>query len=366
MFLIFLFIYLLAIVSAFFNFGAKIVTFIGFLTLAYFAGTMDPMHSFDTAVYMQMYGMPPMTKIFESGYMYVSYVAGMNGISYVTFRIAVYYLAYLLFFVFIVRFSKRPNIFFLIYAIVPFVDDATQVRNFVMYSLVLTGLTFLVEKKLWRIVVSCVLIFLSTKFQTTGYIYFLCILMILIPMEKLKKLADVVVKFIIVASILIVISNQSTFIANQVGRLAALSDRTGISDALSTYASGGSSRYTLAVIFSYIILYLIISIINKRDKFIDESEKAQILYSLFTVAAVAIPFTYLSDSFSRILRNAMIIGIIIFVDFIVRHKNDLKKEYLLMIIMFISSMALLMYGDGYFNSAYGFMGQFIPYIFQLK
>lgn len=343
------------------KFFKRLLTLTGILILAWFAGTVSVDHSFDTGTYSGAYILNPDTAIFEPGYLNLTYWFYSHGFTYQQFRIITYFLFYLIFYFIIIHFSNNPNFFLFVYAFFPFLNDAIQVRNFFMLMFAGLSLIALEKKTFFRFSIAVLLIYISSQFQTTGAMFYLLILLRAIPFEQVFKNAPRIIVLIAIFSGLLWITGSINLVTRYFSNLSLLSDRDGISNALTVYSSGTVNRYSLTIIFSYLlILFIAQSTLSELIEKHELTSKYEVLYLMTLLGAIGIPAMFSSFAFERILRNSIIFGILIITD--LKINKGLKKGMGVRYVLFGVALLLGIYAKGYLNNSEGMMGSYTLYM----
>ncbi|WP_334427475.1 MULTISPECIES: hypothetical protein [unclassified Levilactobacillus] len=156
---------------------SKLVGLFGILILGYLAGSADPATTSDYDTYQMVYSNSNNGLYFERGYSYLSSFFFNRGWSYLDFRVLFCILASIILYIGVVRFTSNVAIFVFLYGITAFFIDATQVRNFMMVSLVILGSSFLIRLNLKNCMISVFFILLAAEFQSIGYVFLLIVLL---------------------------------------------------------------------------------------------------------------------------------------------------------------------------------------------
>lgn len=339
----------------------KTASFISACGMAWTAGIMPTNYSFDTAVYEKYYPFSPQTKIFEQGYMHISYFMYNHGIDYTTFRIILYAIAYLILFVLVIKVTPKPALFFLLYGFVSFLSDATQVRNFCMLVLVMLAFIILNKVTPLRLIISGISLILAVSFQTTGLIYVVAILVYVFKLGQKpgSKLVSIYFGSMLVLAVFFIVFGNTQILSPILNRFIQMSGRSYVDQAVMTYSTGGYSRYTLLYAASYAIAFMVIHYLKKR---VGQGNNwyYDAMYILFLVGVIGMPLTIVSSGFERILRNSLVIFIILITRIPSYYwKKDAEN---FVIIGSLATFALCMYGAGYFTNDPLYMGYYFKYM----
>lgn len=332
--------------------------------MAWIAGTLPTNYSFDTATYQMYYPFPPDTHIFEQGYMHLSYFFYTHGMDYLGFRLIIFFIAYLFFYLVILRVTEKPSAFFLLYGIVIFLNDATQVRNFLMFVMVLLAYAIMNTMTMTRFVIGISLLLIATSFQITGILYIFGILFFILKdsMKTKKRLNNIYFTSIFISTLIVVASSKFSVLSTILIKISSISNRANIDQATSVYSNGSFSRYTLAYVLSYLIAFLLIQWLRNRYGKQLENEKYQgLFYVVMLIGLIGMPFTLMSSGFERILRNSLIAFILLMNSI---HVKNIKVTDRYIYFLGYSAVCLLcMYGAGLFNMNDPlYMGYYVKYV----
>lgn len=350
--------------SAFSGYFQKGSSLLAACVMAWIAGTLEPNYSFDTAAYEMYYSFSPQTHVFEQGYMHLSYFFYTHGMEYSSFRLLTFFVAYIVFYAIVVRVTDRPAQFFLIYGLVIFLNDATQVRNFFMFVTVLLAYMVLKETTPARVLLAIGLLLLAVSFQTTALMYIVGMLLFVFIKNRQfgKRFVEIYFAFIALFSIAFIISGKSSVMSSLVSKLNVVSNRSNVGQAVTAYSAGGFSRYTITYVISFVIAFALIYLIARNyEQIFHDNVYYHAMYILILVGLVGVPFTIMSSGFERILRNSLIVFILILTN--ITTAENIKK-YNLYFYLFGSLIVygLFMYGTGYFTNDPLYMGYYIKYM----
>lgn len=342
-----------------------LIPLIGFLSLAWIAGTMVSGFSFDTDAYELLYSLNPTSHRFEQGYMQLSYWSYTHGISYVDFRLYYFLIAFVIFFIGVSRFTKNRSLFLVMFSFFPFLNEASQVRNFMMYAWVLLGISFLIRKNVKNVMLSVIFITIGFSFQTTGIIFYLVVLLRFVPFEIIKKSTKILVPISMALGLLFFVSASSGLVARLLSFVASLSNRQDISEILAANSYGNRNvLQTLGVVVTYLIALFVIQIIVsiKYDDSVIKS-KIEILYLVVIIGLFFVPLIFVSFNFERILRNSINAAILSYTVYTMTKKDSMRGTIGL---LFSITILFGMISKGYFLNQEGKMGQYVPYILHIK
>ncbi|WP_204779376.1 EpsG family protein [Ligilactobacillus aviarius] len=346
--------------------NTKFIGLIGMLILGYLAGTANPVMTTDYAMYNQQYIISGITGnfYFEHGYSLLGAFFYHLGFNYTQFRTIFAFIIVVIMYIAVCRYTNNVALFVLIYGLVCFFNDATQIRNFMMISLVLLGISFLKEKKLRNIIIATLLILLSAQFQSSGYYFLLVVLVRLIPKNKLINGFKSIIFGELMLTAIVLILGKTRLI--KILSLVATPFSGGRENLLlkieNQYVYGISKGKTILI---GLLVILVIVISNKLIKPLKENDLAYILYCGIIVGMFAYPLVFVAIDYSRIIRNAFIFFILLSCLFINRKEmlNINTKNYYSSILNIFLVCLLCMFINYYVWGPW--YQQSIPYIAKL-
>lgn len=296
----------------------KVIGFLGFLVLAFLMGSADPRTTTDYPAYEYYYNYGGLTGnfYFEKGYSLISYFFYKCGFNYQTFRIIISFLGFLILFLGVKRFTNNIAFFSFVYGITLFFNDATQVRNFLMISLVIFALSFLVKNPQKKdYLICCLIIILSGEIHSLGFLFIIVPFLNMIDINKLKKYYNLII--IITATIIIF----SLMLRRQIVRIilwlvSYINTRQGLSYRILTKYSNNQlgSRNILIicgiVMVSVAILYIAFYLLN-NCYVTDLLMKSKIISCVLLLSLTTTPLLTVAIDYSRISRNTFLFFIIL-------------------------------------------------------
>lgn len=259
--------------------------------------------------------------IFEYGYNWISDIFLSHGIVFGTFRFFFLVAGLTILIIAIIRFKSNISLVLLGYVLSIFFIDQVQIRNTVMFSFVLLGISYLQKNTKLNILLAICLILIGASIQNTGYIYLL-IIPIFIFIEKkeninIRKNTPSYLNFLVLVSIIWgigeLIKPQLTLIISKFGSKSLVEGYI-----QSTTAKSSIQIYLLYVVFYVVYIslfwYLTSSYKNRQSEdVIDSNAFNSVLESvaLFHVI-VAIPLIIVNVNFNRLLRNDILFLLILY------------------------------------------------------
>ena len=333
----------------------KAIGVFGFVVLAYLVGVSDPKHNLDYGSYHSWFralpGMAPANYPFEKGYAYLSVWASKNGLSYATFRLLLCAVATLLLYIGVRRFTKNTALFAGIYGATVFFVDATQVRNYLMLTIALLAMSFLQQVDLKHVLIASILIVISAQFHSLGYIFFLAILLRLVPFDRLYRLSLPIAGIIIVAILGINIVGVRRIIKLVASLAGVFGDRANLVQKVSQQYGDGSVliRYVAVAVVSLAafllvwFLYRLVAISGDRALI----AKYQIIFSTVLVSVILLPTLSLADDYSRIPR-CIFLFVILAVCLYYENTDEIQLTRMRSLVTFLIVLVCFMNGFAHF------------------
>lgn len=305
-------IYLITVIADFFSFVKKrkevVLPVISFIVLAIMYAFI-PLDTtpLDTGVYQAYYDNPLWHSSFESGYVFYMSVFYRLGVDYWWFRFFVAITGFVLIYSALARFKTKKSLFICFYAIMPFIEDAIQLRNFLMFSLVFFAVSLLVVPSRIHFILSCGLILLSASFQTLGL--FFLIIPVCFLIRNHRKLIAVMLMFLTLAVFLFAIPTTRDLLAN--GLFNTVVSKFSRSDEISSYMTRmRAGKILIADVITHLFCYMYVRKIG--DQLISlnvlsdfEIRVTQVIQSSMLGIMFVIPFYFLAYNFDRVLKNSL-------------------------------------------------------------
>lgn len=365
----YLFILIIGIVFSFFGPKSKLLNFIITLLIVVviikLMGAVSAAHSFDTDAYQAMYSWAPSTHRFEQGYMFLTYFFYNRGYTYQQFRLLASLIFTVILYCGVRRFTVNTATFFSLFMIFPFFVEATQVRNFYMFAIVLLGVSFLPARHGSRIalIVGCLTIMFSSLFQVSGIIYVLVPLLMLVPSRILVIVADYLISIFSLLVVFIHYFLPTTFIAKILSIVTNLSGRSNVDSIVALYSQGSSFSWVVLYLLAFIGVYILVRVVCSTSE-MKNLLSTKALFCVFAIGILVIPALAGSADFERFLRNAITASLIIFSDFVWRRNSSLvNKIKIVPVVVVVMLMTTLAWK--YWNPGVNGRFQYIPYISQI-
>lgn len=350
--------------------NTKIIGFFGLMVLAYITGFANPLTTLDYGDYLNHYNIQGFeVSPFEKGYTLASSFFLKHGFDYTQFRIIISYIAFICIFIGICYFTNNVALFTGIYGVSFFFLDAIQIRNLIMFSILILGAGVLSINRKKNRILGLILIFISTQFHDLGYIFlFFFLILNFINMEKIEKYFNLYVGLSFSLGVILFAFNSTSLMTGILARLLShLSSRSASAEnMLLKYGRGNSISTIFIVWFTLILLYISLRfIINdiKSRKICVNDNKVKILFIGCMVSFMVSFLVVLAPDYLRLERIALYF-FIIFLCMIKDHiQLKTKVDYEKLIIIF----SLLLVSTYINNKIWGpEYWQSIPFLIGIK
>ncbi|WIE01243.1 EpsG family protein [Latilactobacillus curvatus] len=334
------------LIYQFFFKKSKLIGFLGLSILAYLGGTADPMTTTDYTMYSMQYTNAAHGNFyFERGYSELGLFLYNHGLDYAKARIVFFILSTIILYIGVSRFTKNIALFSALYGITVFFNDATQVRNYMTISLVILGLSFLINNTIKNNIIAICLIILSAQFQSIGYFFLIVVIFVWLGNRLPEELVKKSVYIFLLLTILLIIFVKFSGVAAVVSLLTKMASLVGgranlVSKISGQYANGASFNQILldsvATIFGVVTANVIL---NTQSNVSDRFVKVKILYMGVISSLIALPMLFLAIDYSRIQRNSFLFVLIIISIYFEKRRN-ITKNGIAIFVMTISTCIL--------------------------
>lgn len=206
-----------------------------------------------------------------------------------------------------------------LYVLSNFWIDAVQIRNTVMFALVLLGMSLWRTKSLTRMILLGIITILAYSQQSLGIFYILLIPVIILNDAGIltpKRLASIGGGLTILYLAAFTLFKNA--LINLAGKFVSIDYAT---SALNSFSSANRTVEMLIVFTTSIMMYLFALNVNKKVEIKKLPVQWSVMYASFQLQLLTIPLYLASTEFVRILRNEVILFIIL-LGFLV--KNNVK------------------------------------------
>ncbi|WP_328797571.1 EpsG family protein [Lactiplantibacillus plantarum] len=369
--MLFVFSELFQLIYQYFKRNSRIVGLAGMMVLGYLSGAVSLFHNSDYQTYEQIYE-NPMTQgnYFEHGYNIVSQYFYYHNWTYANFRMFICCVSFVILFLGVSRFTKNVALFSATYGVTIFFIDATQIRNLMMIALVTLGLSFLKKFNFKNLLIAGFLVWLSTEFQSLGYIYFLTLILVVIFETIFKSTQRTYIEFFFPLSLLAIliffiagISKLNSLLVKLAGVIGGRGNLIEKISGQYTYGVGGQKLFLimLATFLGLLVIYQIFVLCVKSSS-LEEFNKIRILYLAVVTSVMCLPLLFMAIDYSRLQRTSfifMMIGVAIFSEN--SHRNSRADRITTWILVLV---AVLIYGIVHNYTWGGLYTQTIPYLIQ--
>ncbi|WP_455387177.1 EpsG family protein [Lactiplantibacillus pentosus] len=350
----------------------KKTKFIGFLALmvfAFLAGDANLSTTLDYQVYMNHYNLLGWeTSPFEKGYTLLSSAVSHAGYTYAQFRMFFAVLALLILFMGLCLFTDKIALFAGIYGCTVFFNDATQIRNLMMISLVVLGAGLLAKEKYVFKILGVAVLLLSTQFHDLGFVFAVIIIPLsFLNMESIQRLYKYWIIGLYLLGAVFAFSSNVSIVQLFATLLTKFSSRSNSAENVLTNFGRGNSLST--IIMMWMTLFLLSILITELTRAClrtnVDREKVKILYIGSAISMVVAFFIVLAPDYSRISRNAFVFVLILLCvtleqkTIVFLTKQNLARLLLLVgVITLTTYINIQIWGPSFAES--------LPYLAQLK
>ncbi|MCV3324499.1 EpsG family protein [Pediococcus ethanolidurans] len=341
--------------------GAVGLSILAYLAINWGSNALD----YQTYSDIYYYDNQPGTYYFEKGYSMLGEFFLNHGFSYNDFRTLCIVLSLVVLFIAVNRFTKNIAFFTFFFGITAFFSDTTQIRNFMMISLVLLAFSFLINVTTKNILISVMVIILSAQFQSLGYIFLIAVGIRCLP---LKRIADrpfetlgimllfMLVGLLVRTSLIKIISNVAGLVSTRDSLVEKVSEQ---------YTYGSNSVQLSLVIFSTILGFLIGTYLYKNILLenLQNEGKADTLYSGIVLSLFMLPLLFMAIDYARIQRGAWYFIMVTATFYFGQLSIDIKKKWLVFGAFVVTSIVFLLSYTFILGGPYR---QSIPYLLQFK
>ncbi|MGX6454057.1 EpsG family protein [Pediococcus acidilactici] len=350
--------------------NTRVIGLFALMVYAFLAGAASPVTTTDYPVYETHYNLLGYEiSPFERGYTYLSTLFSSHGYTYSSFRLFFAFLACFILFIGVCLFTKKVAFFAGMYGVTVFFNDATQIRNLMMISLVVLGAGLLTRKRIvWKLIGVGVLI-ISTQFHDLGFLFTLIFVgLSVLSEEVLYRYYKYIVGILFGLGALFSVGSRISIINIFSIFLNKFSSRTNSAEnVVNSFGRGNSWSTIIMVWISLMILSIVL--VKLRDLTLLKVEgqqafKVKVLFIGSSISMLVAFLIVLAPDYSRISRNAFLFFLIMLCVCIENYsfKKIIRSNFyiiFLLIVVLISTTYIntMIWGPNYYNS--------IPYLMRL-
>lgn len=264
------------------------------------------------------------------------------------------------------KYLKDYKYFFVLYLIYPFFFDVVQVRNFFAMSIMIFAIPFLLEHSKKGNIKYVISILIAASMQKTALVYLPIVFIKKMDMHKYLK---TFFKIIILISIGIAICRPllNAFVIFLITNISDV--LVGIESKLSVQTNFGWILQWAIQITNYGLIYTCKKYIDEEaDKNLNNLEimKMQnyihLVYNVNYYMFIFLPLYILTPTFSRIMRNILILNYIVYAYFeqsIYLNENNLYKKRYINLTTLVFIFNLIFYVFQYIYSQSGYFSEMV-------
>lgn len=350
--------------------NTRITGFFALMVFAFLAGAADPATTTDYSVYETHYNLLGYeVSPFEKGYTNLSMLFSSHGYTYNSFRLFFAILACLILFIGVCMFTKKVALFAGMYGLTIFFNDATQIRNLMMISLVVLGAGLLTYKNPVLKLIGIGVLIISTQFHDLGFLFALVLIVLsTVNGEILYKYYKYVVGILFGLGALFSVGSRTSIINIFSTFLTKFSSRTNSAENVINSFGRGNSWSTIIVVWvSLIILSIVLVKLKDILLLAKEGRQAFKIKILFIGSSISMLVSFLiviAPDYSRVSRNAFLFFLIMVCmcfensNFKNVIKNNATLIFLLLVVLASTTyINTTIWGSNYYDS--------IPYLMRL-
>lgn len=315
------------------------------LTLVYLGGNPDPITTVDYLAYESEYNNRYLGYVsrFEWLYQKVANIAVKYNLQYFQFRLILMLLIFIVLFIAVRRLTKNDKLFWLLFSFFPFFVETVQVRSFAMISLVLLAVSFLKYNKFQGYFTASVLIYLSTGFHTSGFLFFLILPVQFIFYKKwtISMLNGCLITCLVI-SIIVPLFLKVGVLNGLTTLIQSISDDQEVINNVTTLYFNGISVSSVILLLSALGFFILVINILKQQQ-IKLDDNLRVLFSYSCVTFIGMPLLMISSQYDRILREG-IIGMLIILSIVFENKVYLNKYIFQVTSVYFAVMYVFMGG----------------------
>lgn len=274
----------------------------------------------------------------DFGYRILCAIFRNLGINYEGFRIIISLIGFYLINITIKKYSANKIFVYLLYAIYPFLLDVVQIRNFLMTSIVIYAMSYLVKKSGKSTIKYILFILIASSIHITALVYLPIALILYLDKNIFFKLF---IFYIIIIGILAGINKDILeIIANKIINALDLDDSRFIMYS-SIKTQYGYLLYWSLQFLTYAIIKSSKSICNK-NKLVDEHKNkfVDLVYVINLYLLIFLPFYVFEITYHRFARNMMILNYIVYT---ITYQSIVNNKYKKLIYLSFIILLVLMH-----------------------
>jgi len=311
-----------------------------FMWLLFWGNTMNPDYEAYSNLYSNIqYGVPMLGKTsIEPGFILIMKLCSLIGLNYTCFLALTTLCCYSMIHSTVKLYYRNYNYVYLLYFIYPFFIDVIQIRNFIVMSILIYSVRFLVMGGINGKIRYTILLLLAATIHRVSLVY---LPMILIRPEKKNYLIYCLATCSLLFSILFLLNNKEIpifgpYIENFIGQSKYLSY-------FNVKARWGSVLFCYLQLSSFIMIMFSKRLYYKYNRYLtttyyyDANRKyINIMYYINLLLTIYMPLFILNVSFTRIIRNIILLNYIAFSNVSdVIDEIDVKILYNMCVIIYV-------------------------------
>lgn len=281
-----------------------------FMWILYWGNFSNPDYTNYSRMYYNMAANAPVftNNGAEFGYRLLMKASVTLNIEYEIFLAIISFICILLIHSTIKKFINNYNLVYIAYFIFPFFLDIVQIRNFIVMAVFIFSVRYLFESTKYSRIKYLIAIIVGS---TIHYIALFYLPMVIINLKNRNRAFKAIMYFSIVLSLLILINNKQIPFLTYFAKLMFKSEK--VLSWTDSKTSWGFLLYWFSQFFSFYLISLIRKSIKKDDLTVSlindkQVQFVEIVYMINIVAFLYMPFYLLASTFSRLMRNILILN----------------------------------------------------------
>lgn len=233
----------------------------------------------------------------DIGYQIIIKLSSLIGLDFLGYKIVVGIIGLSFISLAILRNTKRPNLFLVLYLIYPFFIDVAQHRSFLSFSILIYSFTYLKHKDFKHILLYCLFVLISASIHSFTIVF--------IPFALINVMSKKSLKFLLLSAttVLVVIVLNDSLMFKLIDMLTN-NNRYFYDEYFSSTNASGYFMVFLelgfrCIFFIYIYKHINMNVINQKSVLSNELRILDISKKLFIYLILFIPLLYFSSEVHR-------------------------------------------------------------------
>jgi len=279
-----------------------------------------------------------LNETFEPGYLILQKISHYFKLDYVSFRLLLSFLCFLLIRSTIIKFTSNPHFVYLYFLLFLIFINTEQIRNFFAFSIIVYGFRFLINNSLRGKIKYLVTVLLACTIHITSLIY---IIFIFVSFKNRKYFIRLIVITTLFLCIFIYIGGNNLSFIREI--INSFDSGSGKYDA---YIEGQTKLgFLYAFLLHFYNIYIVSysrNILKASNLDTNKNAFVELIYWINLISIVFFPLFMLNLQFIRLVRNLLIVNYIVF-SFLPRSSVKLKRKSIYIQLMILINTFLWFY-----------------------